>query len=327
MSKDVINQTNNKANNVDVINVAKGAVGSSGGRFNKAKAEAKAKVKSKSNAKSNAVIKDEVCNIIGRQILNTLHDKAGARKRKKKALGRGIGSGKGKTCGRGGKGQTARSGVALNGFEGGQLPMYRRVPKRGFNNINRNAQSVLGFDDIQRLLDEKRLVAEKITLEDLKIAGVYDGSSRLKLLSNGECSKSFNVEVHSVSKSAKIKLIKINANAVIIEYNPNKCINRINSAKIVNVMEAGAMSDTINDLTIKKRLRKKLNDPTRSDYAKSNGSKHDRIKSKIAKNKTSDSKIMKDKYSKVMKDKISDDLKKSNKKSSDKNSSHKKGDE
>ena len=92
--------------------------------------------------------------------LNNIANQDGARKRRK-LLGRGIGSGKGKTSGRGGKGQTARSGVAINGFEGGQTPIHRRLPKRGFNNHSRVEFQAVNLSDLQRLVDLKKLDAKK----------------------------------------------------------------------------------------------------------------------------------------------------------------------
>src|SRR5689334_13499542 len=99
--------------------------------------------------------------------LNQIRDNPKARK-PRKILGRGIGSGLGKTSGRGGKGQTARSGVALNGFEGGQTPLHRRIPKRGFNNIFRRDFQELNLGELQKAIDDGRLGAsEKITGESL----------------------------------------------------------------------------------------------------------------------------------------------------------------
>jgi len=100
--------------------------------------------------------------------LNELHDNPGAT-RKKKRVGRGPGSGKGKTAGRGIKGQKSRSGVALNGYEGGQMPLYMRLPKRGFNNPNRKNYAVINLGLIQKFIDTKKLDASKEINEDLLI--------------------------------------------------------------------------------------------------------------------------------------------------------------
>jgi large subunit ribosomal protein L15 len=101
--------------------------------------------------------------------LNELHDNEGAT-RKKKRVGRGPGSGKGKTGGRGIKGQTSRSGVALNGYEGGQMPLYRRLPKRGFNKPNRKSFAVVNLSIIQKFIDAGKLDAKAPITEDILVA-------------------------------------------------------------------------------------------------------------------------------------------------------------
>ena len=97
-------------------------------------------------------------------MLNKIRDNVGARK-KGKRLGRGIGSGKGKTSGRGGKGQTARSGVAINGFEGGQMPLYRRLPKRGFKNYTRQEYEVINLTDLSDLITNKKISSGEFTIK------------------------------------------------------------------------------------------------------------------------------------------------------------------
>jgi large subunit ribosomal protein L15 len=135
--------------------------------------------------------------------LSDLADNPGSRK-KRMRLGRGIGSGKGKTSGRGGKGQTARSGVRIKGFEGGQMPLHRRLPKRGFNNIFRLDLVEVNLDRIQTAIDAKKLDAKAmINGEALVKAGVLrrvrDG---VRLLGRGEIKVKITVEVHGASKSA-----------------------------------------------------------------------------------------------------------------------------
>ncbi len=135
--------------------------------------------------------------------LNEITDKAGATKTHKR-LGRGIGSGKGKTAGRGGKGQTARSGVAINGFEGGQMPLHRRLPKRGFTNIFAKKFNELGLDRIQKAIDDGKLDAKQpVTAAALKEAGVIrrvkDG---VRILGNGELKAAVKFEVAGASKPA-----------------------------------------------------------------------------------------------------------------------------
>ena len=135
--------------------------------------------------------------------LSDIADNAGSRK-KRMRVGRGIGSGKGKTAGRGGKGQTARSGVAIKGFEGGQMPLHRRLPKRGFNNIFRLDFAEINLDRLQDAIDAKLVdVAAVINAESLAktrvIRRVKDG---LRLLGRGEVKMKLNIEVHGASKSA-----------------------------------------------------------------------------------------------------------------------------
>jgi len=139
-------------------------------------------------------------------MLNEIRDNKGAR-HKSKRLGRGIGSGKGKTSGRGGKGQTARSGVAVNGFEGGQTPLFMRLPKRGFNQYRSVKYAVLNLDNIQGLVEAERIDPKNITIESLKEAGVIKGHDvRFKLLGSGELKVAVKIEVNAISKSAETKL-------------------------------------------------------------------------------------------------------------------------
>lgn len=135
--------------------------------------------------------------------LNNIANRDGARKRRK-LLGRGIGSGKGKTSGRGGKGQTARSGVAINGFEGGQTPIHRRLPKRGFNNHSRVAFNVVNLSDLQRLVTVKKLDAKKtVDAEALVKAGFLANAKHpVKLLAQGELTVALNLELDAASKTA-----------------------------------------------------------------------------------------------------------------------------
>src|SRR5438128_11985296 len=135
--------------------------------------------------------------------LSEIADNAGARK-KRMRVGRGIGSGKGKQAGRGGKGQTARSGVRIKGFEGGQMPMHRRLPKRGFNNIFRLDFAEINLDRVQQAIDAKLVDAkETVTVESLVKAGVIRrAKDGLRLLGRGELKAKLAIEVHGASKSA-----------------------------------------------------------------------------------------------------------------------------
>ena len=135
--------------------------------------------------------------------LNELHDNPGATK-KRKRIGRGVGSGMGKTGGRGIKGQKSRSGVAIKGFEGGQMPIYQRLPKRGFNNINSKTHSVVNLGLIQKFVDAGKIDAkEAITEESLVASGlvrrIKDG---IRVLAKGEVTSKLNITVTGASKSA-----------------------------------------------------------------------------------------------------------------------------
>jgi large subunit ribosomal protein L15 len=135
--------------------------------------------------------------------LSDIADNAGSRK-KRMRVGRGIGSGKGKTSGRGGKGQTARSGVRIKGFEGGQMPLHRRLPKRGFNNIFRLDFAELNLDRLQQAIDAKQIDAkDTVTAEVLVKAGVIRrAKDGLRLLGRGELKAKLAIEVYGASKSA-----------------------------------------------------------------------------------------------------------------------------
>ena len=129
---------------------------------------------------------------------------------KKIRPGRGIGSGKGKTSGRGVKGQKSRSGVAIKSFEGGQMPLYRRLPKRGFNSINKIFVSKINLEKIQKYIDKKILKNTATINIDLmkKLKLINNKSNKLKILGNGDIKDKINVEVDLISKSANEKLKK-----------------------------------------------------------------------------------------------------------------------
>jgi large subunit ribosomal protein L15 len=126
-------------------------------------------------------------------------------------VGRGIGSGKGKTCGRGVKGQKSRSGVAIKSFEGGQMPLYRRLPKRGFNPISPVLIAVLNLEKIQFFINNKTIKAAEILNSDLlkKLKLINKNSTKLKILGTGEIKDKINIEADLASKSAVEKLEKI----------------------------------------------------------------------------------------------------------------------
>ena len=131
-------------------------------------------------------------------------------KEKKIRPGRGIGSGKGKTSGRGHKGQKSRRGVAIKSFEGGQMPLYRRLPKRGFNPIKKNKIATLNIQKIQKFIDTKKIKSsEKIDINLLKkLKLVNKKTQKIKVLGSGDLKDKIILEVDFVSKSAKDKLSK-----------------------------------------------------------------------------------------------------------------------
>ena len=131
-------------------------------------------------------------------------------KEKKIRPGRGIGSGKGKTSGRGHKGQKSRRGVAIKSFEGGQMPLYRRLPKRGFNPIKKNDVARLNIGKIQLFIDKKKIKAnEKINLDLLKKLKLVSGKfNKIKILGSGDLKDKIDIEANYVSKSLKEKLDK-----------------------------------------------------------------------------------------------------------------------
>ena len=126
-------------------------------------------------------------------------------------VGRGIGSGKGKTSGRGVKGQKSRSGVAIKSFEGGQMPLYRRLPKRGFNPIEKKNTSILNLNKIQFYIDKKTIKSGDILNSDLlkKLKLINKNTKKLKILGTGEIKDKINIEADLASKSALEKLEKI----------------------------------------------------------------------------------------------------------------------
>ena len=142
--------------------------------------------------------------------MNILSNKVKTKKPKKK-LGRGIGTGKGKTSGRGIKGQKSRSGVAIKSFEGGQMPLYRRLPKRGFNPINKNKIAKINLDQLQNFIDNKRVdPSNLINLENLKKKNIIKKTYlKFKILANGNLKTKLDIEADYSSVAAKEKIEKI----------------------------------------------------------------------------------------------------------------------
>ena len=148
----------------------------------------------------------------------TLNNRAKINKSKIR-VGRGIGSGKGKTSGRGVKGQKSRSGVAIKSFEGGQMPLYRRLPKRGFNSISKNKIGKLNLGDLQMFIESKRIKSsEKIDIKYLHNSKIIKKKyEKIKILGQGEIKDKLNLEVHYLSNSAKEKLSKNGSTIKILE--------------------------------------------------------------------------------------------------------------
>ena len=148
--------------------------------------------------------------------LNTLKSKSS---KTKKRLGRGIGSSKGKTSGRGHKGQKSRSGVAIKSFEGGQMPLYRRLPKRGFRKIKSKDVALVNLSKIQEIIKKKKILPnKKINLLNLKESRIIKNKyKKLKLLGSGEISEKFDAEVNFISKSAKEKIEKSGGKVTLIK--------------------------------------------------------------------------------------------------------------
>ena len=153
--------------------------------------------------------------------LNELRDNPGATKEKKR-VGRGPGSGKGKTAGRGIKGQKSRSGVAINGYEGGQMPLYQRLPKRGFNNINAKRYAVINLGILQKFIDSGKLdvkstLNEEVFLNSGLVRRVWDG---VRLLNKGQITSKVNIEVTGASKTAVAAIEKAGGTVKVLKSVP-----------------------------------------------------------------------------------------------------------
>ena len=152
--------------------------------------------------------------------LNKLNDNDGA-KSSKKRLGRGVGSGLGKTSGKGHKGQKSRSGVSIKGFEGGQMPIHRRLPKRGFNKHNRKVYRILNLGDLQKVIDNgkidiKKEINNSIVLSSGVIKNLKDG---IRILARGKITSKVNILVDGASKNAIEQVKKVGGNLAVTEKN------------------------------------------------------------------------------------------------------------
>ena len=177
--------------------------------------------------------------------LNEISDNKGAT-RDRKRVGRGMASGTGKTSGSGQKGQKSRSGVSLLGFEGGQMPLYRRLPKRGFNNIFRKEFAEVNVGQIQTAIDAKKLDAKGVVTHDILVAaGLIKGSNDgVKLLGNGEIKSKVSLEVTGASKSAIAAVEKAGGTVTVIDAGPSSAEK---AAAKKDKGEAGARSKAIHD--------------------------------------------------------------------------------
>ena len=139
--------------------------------------------------------------------------------RNKKRLGRGIGSSKGKTCGRGHKGQKSRSGVSIKSFEGGQMPLYRRLPKRGFRSIKNKRIALMNLSRIQEIINKNKIsLNTKINLQNLQKSNLINNKyKKLKLLGSGDIKEKFDFEVDFISESAKEKIEKSGGKVTLIK--------------------------------------------------------------------------------------------------------------
>ena len=150
--------------------------------------------------------------------LNEIRDNNGSNKPRKR-IGRGIGSGTGKTSGKGHKGQKSRSGVSIKGFEGGQMPIHRRLPKRGFTNMNREKYTELNLEKIQYLIDSKKIDPKKAInykiLQDLGL--VKSKKVKIKLLGKGSIKNKIDIEVSAFSRSAKDNVEKVGGSIVVLD--------------------------------------------------------------------------------------------------------------
>lgn len=149
------------------------------------------------------------------EILNTLGLFEHKHVKRTKRTGRGRSSGLGKTCGKGQKGQKSRSGVSITWFEGGQTPLYVRLPRRGFNNIFRTEYTPLNFLHIQKHIESGNLTKE-ITIESLIGAGIIKKNQLVKILAKGECPKGLKIEAHAFSQSAAEEIKKSGGSCTII---------------------------------------------------------------------------------------------------------------
>lgn len=198
-------------------------------------------------------------------MFNVIKDNEGSRN-KYKRLGRGIGSGKGKTSARGGKGQTARSGVAINGFEGGQMPLVRRLPKRGFASRRPDNTEVINFSDVAYFIENGKLNPKSITIADLRNCGLLQGiTSRIKLLGDGELKSAITIEVHQISKKAQEALSKSGSKVTLVDF---RRAAKSDSAQVAKKQPATKEVSSEKEVAPAKKVVKKAVSTTKSDEKK-----------------------------------------------------------
>ncbi len=184
--------------------------------------------------------------------------------KKKKRVGRGIGSGKGKTAGRGMKGQKSRTGVSINGFEGGQMPLHMRMPKHGFKSRKRINKVVLKTDLINTLID-KKIIKEnaKLTIDELINYSSSKKNVYIKFLLGNKLSKSVNIESHAVSESAKKEFERVGGAVDLIKFvkkkkqNAKKEIKKSNDKNIKNDFDKSSKSEQVKQKLDLKKTKKK----------------------------------------------------------------------
>ena len=185
--------------------------------------------------------------------------------KKSKRVGRGIGSGKGKTCGRGMKGQKSRTGVSINGFEGGQMPLHMRMPKHGFKNPFKKKYKVIDTEFLNSLFNKKQIVENKmIVIEDFNKLNIVipKNSSGLKILMNGKLKAKINIQAHAVSKSALKEFEKAGGKVELVKFKPK--LKKSNSDAKTKLKITNNKNKKISKPSTKKKsIEKNINKPVK----------------------------------------------------------------
>ncbi|MAI84794.1 MAG: 50S ribosomal protein L15 [Rickettsiales bacterium] len=190
--------------------------------------------------------------------------------KKSKRVGRGIGSGKGKTCGRGMKGQKSRTGVSINGFEGGQMPLHMRMPKHGFKNPFKKKYKIIDTDFLNFLFNKKQIVENKmIVVEDFNKLNIVipKNSSGLKILMNGKLKAKINIQAHAVSKSALKEFERAGGKVELVKFKPK--LKKSNSDEQTKLKVTNNKSKKISKPSTKKKsIEKNINKPVKEKINK-----------------------------------------------------------